>query len=121
MRPCACDRTRPGSYTADQCRLCWLYHFDPGYRQLWDREASASAVGHVSDVPSAHGHVENVLHNCRHLGEATGATVPCSTCRRTVLLKLFACAVHGRCTQARQVPDVACCVDCPDRDPSSGG
>jgi hypothetical protein len=27
-RPCTCER--------EGCRLCWLYHNDPQYRDLWD-------------------------------------------------------------------------------------
>ena len=36
MRPCTCEKVRPGEpYTLDQCRLCWLYHNDPVYRKAW--------------------------------------------------------------------------------------
>ena len=38
-RPCTCNRckTEPRSpYTLDQCRLCWLYTHEAGYRRLWD-------------------------------------------------------------------------------------
>jgi hypothetical protein len=36
MRPCTCEKIRPGElYTPDQCRVCWLYHNDPAYRQAW--------------------------------------------------------------------------------------
>lgn len=37
MRPCQCENFRPGEpYDLSQCRLCWLYHNDPGYEELWD-------------------------------------------------------------------------------------
>src|SRR5215472_5966073 len=37
-----CNRGAPfdGPYDASQqCRLCWLYHNDPGYRKLWGGES----------------------------------------------------------------------------------
>jgi hypothetical protein len=98
-RPCICDRCATGPYTGDQCRLCWLYRHDTGYRALWDGRAV------VPDPP------------CRHLGAATGGTIACPGCGGTVALKSFACAVHGSCTIARAVADAACCAGCPDRDP----
>ncbi len=102
-RPCTCDRVhadpaRP--YTPDQCRLCWLYRHDPAYRALW--------VGPGDRVPP-----------CRHLGEPTGGTVVCPGCCGVVALKLFACAIHGRCTPLRAAPPVPCCLTCPDRRPAT--
>jgi hypothetical protein len=39
QRPCTCDRIKQdGIYTLDQCRICWLYHFNPRYRRLWGGE-----------------------------------------------------------------------------------
>jgi hypothetical protein len=36
-RPCACDRFTQGEeWKPGDCRLCWLYHNDPRYRELWD-------------------------------------------------------------------------------------
>ena len=43
MRPCTCENARPGAYTPDQCRLCWLYHHDPAYRALWGAGAGPAA------------------------------------------------------------------------------
>jgi hypothetical protein len=105
-RPCTCDRcglTPWADYRPGDCRLCWLYHHDPDYQQLWQGTAAAPAL------------------SCRHLGAPTGATVACAGCGGSVALKLFHCAVHGYCTPARQVPAVACCATCPDRDPSING
>jgi hypothetical protein len=98
-RPCTCDRCglEPwAAYRPGDCRLCWLYHHDPDYRACWDGQAAAP---------------------CRHLGAPTGEAVACPSCRGSVELKLFACAVHGRCTPARPAPAVACCATCADRDP----
>jgi hypothetical protein len=92
-RLCLCENQRPGAYTLDQCRLCWLYHHDRVYRSLWHARP------------------------CRHLGAATGATSACPSCQGTVALKLFACALHQCCTQARPVADLACCASCSDREP----
>ena len=33
MRPCSCDKIRPGPYTLDQCRPCWLFANNPAWRR----------------------------------------------------------------------------------------
>ena len=105
-RPCTCDRCTPepwAAYTLDQCRLCWLYHHDLDYRELWDSQSpTAAAAGPLA---------------CRHRGSTTGETVVCPSCRGAVTLKLFACAIHGRCTQARAAAGIPCCATCVDRAP----
>lgn len=59
--------------------------------------------------------------DCIHRGERLSETVPCPDCPRpdgsagTVQLKLWACALHGRCAPRKQVDGVACCAGCPDR------
>jgi len=105
-RPCTCDNCGMdpwAEYTLDQCRPCWLYHHDVAYREHWD-DSPAPAE------PLA----------CRHRGSATGAAVLCPSCHGTVSLKLFACALFGNCTLARQAT-VACCATCPDREPPPSG
>lgn len=52
---------------------------------------------------------------CRFFGDATGETIECKTCNGKVSLKVFACEVHGKCTPAKIVKDVACCNGCKDR------
>ncbi len=40
QRPCTCDRiNQDGSYSLEDCRLCWLFRFDPRYRKLWGGES----------------------------------------------------------------------------------
>jgi hypothetical protein len=95
-RPCTCDRcaTAPGAaYTPDQCRLCWLYHHDAEYRALWGGDPA-----------------------CRHRGEVIDLA-RCESCRGQVLIKVHACAVHGKCTLGKPIAGYACCANCPDRDP----
>ena len=48
---------------------------------------------------------------CVHLGEPTGETVQCKTCKGKVSIKLLACAVFGKCTMVKKV-GVACCAGC---------
>lgn len=79
-----------------KCRLCYLSINDPRYRELWGME-----VAKTSGV-------------CAHLGAVTGDTVPCKSCRKTVQLKLFKCAIHGVCTPSRSVPGIPCCTMCSD-------
>lgn len=57
---------------------------------------------------------------CSKLGEATGETVGCPSCRGSVQLKTFACSARGVCTLEKEAPGVACCNapgGCLDRDP----
>lgn len=58
--------------------------------------------------------VDRVNTPCTHRGAETGETVQCGTCRGGVKLKLFSCALHGRCTPMKKTGDIACCVECPD-------
>jgi hypothetical protein len=53
---------------------------------------------------------------CKHLGAPTGETVACPACGgKKVSLKVFTCAVHGQCVQAKRPEGVASCQGCPDR------
>lgn len=83
--------------------MCWLAENSAKYQRAWGLEVTAPERA-PQETP------------CVHLGEATGEKVPCPTCNGgKVLLKAFACAVHGSCTVAKRAPDVACCVGCPDK------
>lgn len=62
------------------------------------------------------------MFDCAHLGHDTGNGVPCSSCSKPgVRLKLFACAVFGECTPAREVPGIPCCVGCAKYSPREQG
>ncbi len=99
MRPCNCENQRPGPYTPDQCRVCWLYHHDPAYRALWN----AAAYGVAASI-------------CRHRGEAVDL-IECPSCQGRIRLNVFACDVYGRCTADRLVEGTACCKGCLDKVP----
>ena len=96
-RPCTCDRLPPpgAPYTTAYCRPCWLYHNDHAYRRLWGGDDALR-------LP------------CAALGAYTGTTADCPSCRGRVQIKLRGCAVHGRCTEVKSAPGVACCATCPD-------
>ena len=49
---------------------------------------------------------------CEYIGEPTGQTVPCETCRGKTTLKIFACGVHSTCTPQTRVVGVHCCDGC---------
>jgi len=101
MKPCDGNHpgreAQPGTFTPDQCLLCWLYLNDPAYRALWD----------------APGPDPGRTRSCRHRGE-TRREQECPTCRGVVRLKVFACELHGECTIGRSLAGVACCATCPD-------
>ena len=48
---------------------------------------------------------------CRHFG-AEIRREDCASCGGSVQVKVFACAVRGECTIAKQVVGVACCEGC---------
>lgn len=50
---------------------------------------------------------------CQHRGEAVDE-VECPSCRGTVILKVFDCVQHERCTVAKPIEEMACCVTCED-------
>lgn len=54
---------------------------------------------------------------CHHLGPSLG-TEQCQSCQGTVRIKVFACAVHGKCTLAKKLDGIACCAGCGDYQPS---
>lgn len=56
---------------------------------------------------------------CVHRGVPLGAEL-CQGCRGAVRIKTFACALHGACTLAHALADVACCAACPDFQAASG-
>ncbi len=48
---------------------------------------------------------------CKHLGDEVRRE-QCDSCSGKVLLKIFACEVHGECTTQKPLPGVPCCGGC---------
>lgn len=91
---------RDGAPPAPPSR-CWMHANLPGYRALYDGDGPVVA-------PAAGANA------CARLGPVLG-TAECQTCTGRVALKVYACAVHGRCTLGRRADDVpGCCAGCPD-------
>jgi hypothetical protein len=65
--------------------LCWLYATDDKYNRLW----GGPGTSRQTPLP------------CAHLGAPTGEHIDCRTCAKHVSLKVFACAVHGRCVRGK--------------------
>ncbi len=60
-------------------------------------------------------------NRCQFLGEATGDTVTCPSCKGHVELKLFGCNLYADlCTLAKTTNEHRCCATCPSRSPSAG-
>jgi Mannosyltransferase putative len=106
-RPCTCDRMKPGKpYDTDQCRLCWLYHNDTQYQELWDSNRVQS---------TQRGY-------CRHLGltlrDEAGEVVlrDCETCPgKNVKLKVFRCQHPDQESRDRHaLPTLVDCSTCSD-------
>jgi len=68
------DGCRVGcEYTADQCRVCWLWHHDLAHRQLWEAQPRRKAGP------------------CSRLGGPTGERVRCPGCCGHVEIRLMFC------------------------------
>jgi hypothetical protein len=115
--PCRCDGPNAACRRAGRPMTVPLWGLCSGtacgaetaamYRELWDR----LYAGRAAVAPPA------PAGPCRFLGGPTGDTVACPTCRGRVMLKVFACAVHGRCTLAANGGAMAACP-CPQYEPS---
>lgn len=103
----ACSLTRPGPYTLDQCRVCWLRLYDPAYMPA---RASAATPGGV---------LARYRSPCRHLGPPTGEGRPCLGCGQSgKTAPVHSCPLHGLCVTGWQVAEgVQTCGRCPDFDP----
>lgn len=60
----------------------------------------------------------DVSQPCVHRGNEL-RTTECESCNGRVLLKVFACEVHGECTVQRRVGETAVCLNCHEYQPST--
>lgn len=105
MNPCGSEHpkekvppTHAAVYDTKWCRLCW--------------HAMRSPTKIVTAPPVRQ------RPPCRHLGEATGETVPCETCPKKPRFKLHACNVHGHCLpMSVSQSNAKGCADCTDYAP----
>src|SRR3954464_10534294 len=111
-RPCSCGKARLGEPRAPgECVHCWSWLNAPEYREARQGKPGLGRLGRAGPPVS-----------CRHLGEATGETVPCPRCPANLAkdapqVPLLACAVHGVTTGRRGAPGVRSCFNCPDYSP----
>lgn len=103
MRICQRDH----ALSPDTCVLCRKYTTDPDFRALMNSPEVAAAVGGRKTLRAG---------KCRHLGEQAGE-VQCGKCGNGVRLKMYACAVHGKCTLGKKLDGVMCCATCPQWEP----
>lgn len=60
-RPCTCNRVLENTpYDTTQCRLCWLYHNDPKYREAWDKSTEEGQITSPSFLQKAVGFGQSV-------------------------------------------------------------
>lgn len=70
------------------CYLCWLFVHKQDFRTYWGGEGPAFGI-----------RGENIPYSsCIHLGEELGSRKQCGSCRGTVMLKEYACNLHGKIT-----------------------
>lgn len=96
--PCQCDG--PGyceRFSQDMNPYRWkLCQTREDYRSRWD---------------------QNVEHyKCEHFGAYTNESRLCQSCKGKVKIKIFDCAIHGKCTFSKCFADgsIACCKGCKD-------
>ena len=100
-KPCQSDH---GDYR-EGCAVCWKWKYDPAFQKF-----HGGAVA-TPDRPAAR---PARTAPCVHFGAQTGE-VECRTCGGKVSLKVFACAIHQRCTIGKRTEGVAgCCQGCAD-------
>lgn len=73
IRPCTCDRVPPPGqpYTAEFCRLCFLFRNDPAYRAMWEGSPQPQPV--AEEVPPQPDYLDKpceceVGADCPHYG-----------------------------------------------------
>lgn len=87
----------------DLCRLDWPDASPPTKPTPALRRLLSACAPNPSNNP------------CRHRGPAT-RRAGCPTCKGSVQLKIFACALHGECTPVTSLGDLPCCAGCNDYD-----
>lgn len=110
MKVTACECTQAGWCPRHRCHktefLFQLCRRMPAYFQMWEQ-----GRGPGQGEPSPAGPVR--FEPCAHRGRLL-RTESCAGCRGAVLIKVFACTVHGACTLVKALVGVAPCSGCPD-------
>ena len=96
---------------------CWKSeHFyrmcceNPHLFRLWEEgKGPGQRAGGITDIER--------IASCIHRGGVRRA-VPCSGCKAAVMVKIFACRIHGECELSGRIPDVKHCPGCSDCKPS---
>jgi hypothetical protein len=108
-RPCTCERVTGAPYTSDQCRLCWLFHYNPAYRQLWTEPTFLDKVGRFVQAAAQH-----VLQGAPLVSEAVfqQRMATCQSCGfyNKGGCKLCGCNLHQKARWATQ--DCPLCIHC---------
>ena len=107
----------PGECAGDGCHRCWLAENDPRYQAKWGLPVTAAPRPATPLAAPAPARVALPLRPCAHRGPEQ-ERVQCPTCAGHVEVKIFACAVHGRCSLAKPVPAAAVCQGCTDYAPA---
>lgn len=86
-----------------------------GGHRPFDPQKFCTVCPFIDHAPLPHGQAQAPRRGpCVHLGDEV-RRVECSTCSGRIQLKVFTCAVHGECTNAKRGDGVAgCCVGCAD-------
>lgn len=115
-RPCYCHKNKP--YAAGVCYFCYLRQTNPKYKALWPDSATI-AEPTVSPEHSAERLLRFKRKPCKFLGHATGHTVKCKTCTKTMDVPLMACSLLFVCTEKVLAQGYPCCSICDKREDST--
>lgn len=83
------------------CKVC-------SFTREWSHPKLVRKCG-VQSRPTTH----KPRDPCIHRGEVL-RTEPCRSCGKRVLVKVFACALHGECTVQKLIGELARCGTCED-------
>lgn len=106
----ACECFQPGWCERHLCykteRRHMLCRTRNDYFRLWEEGNGPGQNLELQGNPA-------VEFPCIQLGERLREQ-ECPTCNGSVLLKVFTCELHGECTLAKTIKDIACCTTCKD-------
>ena len=97
---CARHRCEKNRFRFEMCRR------SIGWFDAWERGRGPGQQSSIQPPPQNRA-------NCRHLQQENRLEL-CPTCRGTVHIKVFACAVHGECTTIAILPAIIGCDKCND-------
>jgi hypothetical protein len=111
MHVTECQCSEPGWCDRHQChKTDWMLEMCRRHQatfDLWERHQGPGQLTTLSRLAA---------NPCVHIREVV-RVVDCLGCSGNVLVKVYACELHGECTIGKQANNAACCAMCTDYRP----